>query len=179
MLTETNEAFSNTKSACLSTGVHGGLPQWLNGKESYNAGDTGSLATASSVLAWEIPWTEEPGGLCACGHKRVGYNLPTKQQQSRPAYSWKATGGIKSEQGQPYPMLKSKEREEKQILGGFPGKESTCQCRRRRRFGFDPWLGKIPWRRKWQLAPILLLEKFHGQEPGRLQSMGPQTVRHD
>ena len=84
------------------------------------------MATASSVLAWEIPWTEEPGGLCACGHKRVGYNLPTKQQQSRPAYSWKATGGIKSEQGQPYPMLKSKEREEKQIWGGFPGKESTC-----------------------------------------------------
>ena len=34
---------------------------------------------------------------------------------------------------------------------GFPwwlsGKESPCQCRRLR---FDPWIGKIPWRRKWQ-----------------------------
>ena len=28
------------------------------------------------------------------------------------------------------------------------GKESTGQCRRRRRHGFDPWMGKIPWRRK-------------------------------
>ena len=28
------------------------------------------------------------------------------------------------------------------------GKESTCQCRRHRRHGFYPWVGKIPWRRK-------------------------------
>ena len=32
-------------------------------------------------------------------------------------------------------------------------KESTCQ---RRRQGFDPWSGKIPWRRKWQLTPVFL-----------------------
>ena len=32
------------------------------------------------------------------------------------------------------------------------GKESTCQCRRR---GFDPWVGKIPWRRKWQPIPVM------------------------
>ena len=43
------------------------------------------------------------------------------------------------------------------VLRGFPGgirgKESTCQCKRRR---FDPWVGKIPWRRKWQLTPVFL-----------------------
>ena len=39
-------------------------------------------------------------------------------------------------------------------------KESTCQCRRCR---FDPWLGKIPWRRKWQPTPAFLPEKSHGQ----------------
>ena len=33
------------------------------------------------------------------------------------------------------------------------GKESACQCRRRR---FDPWVGKIPWRRKWQPTPVFL-----------------------
>ena len=37
----------------------------------------------------------------------------------------------------------------------------TCQCRR---CGFDPWVGKIPWRRKWQPTPIFLPGKFHGQE---------------
>ena len=28
--------------------------------------------------------------------------------------------------------------------------------------GFDPWVGKIPWRRKWQLTPVLLPGKFRG-----------------
>ena len=35
------------------------------------------------------------------------------------------------------------------------GKESTCQCCRCR---FDLWVGKIPWRRKWQPTPVLRLE---------------------
>ena len=29
--------------------------------------------------------------------------------------------------------------------------------------GFDPWIGKISWSRKWQSAPVFLLGKFHGQ----------------
>ena len=48
--------------------------------------------------------------------------------------------------------------------GGFPGgKESTCQCRRHRRCGFDPWVRKIPWRRAWQPTPVLLPGKPHRQ----------------
>ena len=43
------------------------------------------------------------------------------------------------------------------------GKESACQCRRRRRYRFDPWVGKIVWRRKWQPAPVFLPGKSHGQ----------------
>ena len=43
------------------------------------------------------------------------------------------------------------------------GKESACQCRRCRRHGFDPWVGKIPWRRAWQTTPVFLPGKFHGQ----------------
>ena len=39
------------------------------------------MATQSSILAWEIPWTEEPGGLLSMGCKRVGQDLATKQQQ--------------------------------------------------------------------------------------------------
>jgi len=30
-------------------------------------------------------------------------------------------------------------------------------------FGFDSWVGKIPWRRKWQPTPVFLPGKFHGQ----------------
>ena len=36
------------------------------------------------------------------------------------------------------------------------GKESDCQCRRHRRQGLDPWVRKIPWRRKRQPAPVFL-----------------------
>ena len=43
------------------------------------------------------------------------------------------------------------------------GKESACQLRRRRRHGFDPWVGKLPWRRKWLPTPVFLPGEFHGQ----------------
>ena len=39
------------------------------------------LVTLSSILAWEIPWTEEPGGLLSTGLQRVRQDLVTKQQQ--------------------------------------------------------------------------------------------------
>ena len=46
----------------------------------------------------------------------------------------------------------------------FPsGKEPACQCRRPRRSRFNPWVEKIPWRRKWLPIPVFLPGKFHGQ----------------
>ena len=39
------------------------------------------MATLSIMLAWEIPWTEEPGGLQCMGSQWVGHDLVTKQQQ--------------------------------------------------------------------------------------------------
>ena len=36
------------------------------------------MATYSSILAWKIPWTEEPGGLQSIGLQRVGYNFSTE-----------------------------------------------------------------------------------------------------
>ena len=53
------------------------------------------------------------------------------------------------------------------VLWGFPGgasgKESACQCMRHRRRGFCPWIGKMPWDRKWEPTPVFLLGKSHGQ----------------
>ena len=40
--------------------------------------------------------------------------------------------------------------------GGTSGQEPACQCRRHKRDGFDPWVGKIPWRRAWQPIPAFL-----------------------
>ena len=53
------------------------------------------------------------------------------------------------------------------LLLGLPwwlsGKESTCQCRRQKRLGFNPSVRKIPWRRRWQPSPVFLLGESHGQ----------------
>ena len=38
------------------------------------------MATHSRIIAWEIPWTEEPGGLQSMGSKRIGHDLVTKPQ---------------------------------------------------------------------------------------------------
>ena len=49
---------------------------------------------------------------------------------------------------------------------GFSSKESTCQGRRSKRHGFDPWVWKIPWRRSWQLMAThssILPGESHGQ----------------
>ena len=43
------------------------------------------------------------------------------------------------------------------------GKESACQCRRCRRRRFDHWVGKLPWRWKWQPTPVFLPGEYHGQ----------------
>ena len=41
-----------------------------------------AMATHSSTLAWQIPWTEETGGLKSKRSQRVGHNLVSKQQQT-------------------------------------------------------------------------------------------------
>ena len=55
------------------------------------------------------------------------------------------------------------------------GKESTCQCRRYRRHGFDHWVGMNPWRRKWQPTPVFLPGKSHGQRSLASYSPGGHT----
>ena len=54
-------------------------------------------------------------------------------------------------------------------------KESTC---RGRRCGFDPWIKKIPWRRKWHLTPVFLPVPWT-EEPDGLYSLGSQIVGQD
>ena len=70
------------------------------------------------------------------------------------------------------------------IFKGLPrwlsDKESACQCRRVKRHGFNPWVRKIPWRRKWQPTPALLPGNLHAQKS--LVGYRPwslKRVRHD
>ena len=47
--------------------------------------------------------------------------------------------------------------------GGASGKEPVFQCRGCKKHGFDPWVGKTPWRRAWPPTPVFLPGEFHGQ----------------
>ena len=95
------------------------------------------MAAHSSVLAWRIPGTGEPGGLPSMGSNRVGHDL-----------SDLAAAGAESIWGFP---------------GGTSGKELTYQCRRHKSSRFDPWVGKILQGRTWQLTPVFLPGESHGQ----------------
>ena len=57
------------------------------------------------------------------------------------------------------------------LPGGASGSEPSCQSRRHKRRGFSPWVGKIPWRRKWQPTPVFLPGESHGQRS--LAGCGP------
>ena len=59
--------------------------------------------------------------------------------------------------------------------GGTSGKEPACQCRRHKRRGFDPWVGTIPWIRKWQPTPVFLAGESHGQRS--LKGYSPQSCK--
>ena len=60
---------------------------------------------------------------------------------------------------------------------GFPGsssgKEPACQCRRHRRSGFSPWVGKMPCRRPWQLTQIFLPGESRGQRSLQRNQQAP------
>ena len=96
----------------------------------------------ASPIQWTWTWanfrrwwgTEKPSVLLSMGLWRAGHDSATKQQQR---------------------------------LGGLPGgsvvKNLPANARRCRRHEFDPWVRKIPWRKKWQLTPVFLSGKSHGQ----------------
>ena len=100
------------------------------------------MATHSTILAWRIPWTEEPGGLQSMGSQRVGHNWAT------------STFTFTLQLGLP---------------GGASGKESTCQCRCKR-LGFNPRVRKIPLQGEMAAhSSILAWEIPWTEEPNGLQ----------
>ena len=94
------------------------------------------MATHSSVLAWRIPGTVGPSGLPSLGSHRVGHDWSALAAAAAAAYIYIG------------------------FPGGTSGKEPTCQCRIHKKHGFYHWVGKIPWRRKWQPTLYSCLRKL-------------------
>ena len=62
---------------------------------------------------------------------------------------------------------------------GHSGQEHICQCRRRKRHAFDPWVRKTPWRRIWQPTQVFLPVKSDSQRTLAGYSPWGHRVRHD
>ena len=117
------------------------LPHSSVGRESAcNAGDLGSIpgwedplekemATHSSILAWRVPWTEEPGRL----------------QSMRFQKSWTRLKRLSSSSSRRYPVSS----------GGSDGKESACNAGD---LGSMPGLGRSPGEGSGYLLPYSCLE---------------------
>ena len=114
-------------------------PSWANGADKQvSRGDTQEKGPVGSF--WALT---SPPGPCLCG--------------------WSAFPSATT----PFPPLPHAHTlitsRESIFLGGTSSKELTCPCRRFKRHRFNPWVGKIPWRRAWQPTPVFLPGKFHGQ----------------
>ena len=93
---------------------------------------------------------------------------------------WAAVHGVAQSQTR-LKRLSSSSRAILGFPGGASGKEPAHQCRRHKRPGFYPWVGKIPWRRAWEPSPVFLSGESHGQRSlaGYIQSIGMQRVGRD
>ena len=110
------------------------------------------LAPYSSTLAWKIPRTEEPGRLKSMGSQRVRHDWETSLSLyfsncllwflHYSGSSWTLPG-----LGSWVWVFSHQFTAKSQIL----------------RPGFDPWVGNIPWRRKWKPTPVFLPGESHGR----------------
>ena len=114
------------------------------------------MATHSSIFAWKISWTEELGGLQSIGSQRVRHDWATKTLYIHKADALCCTVETNK-------TLKSNNTLmccSRVHPGGSDGKSICLQCGRP---GFNPWVGKIPWRRKWHPTPVFLPGESHGR----------------
>ena len=115
------------------------------------------MATRPSLLAWKMPRTEEPGGLQSTRSQGsdLTERLTLDMISSRLVCcgvgqtSFPVSGPIVFHCGHTVGFP-----------GGSVGKDPACQCRRPR---FNPWVGKMPWRREWQPTLAVFPGESHGQ----------------
>ena len=158
------------------------------------------MAIHFSILAWEIPWTEEPGGLPSVMSQRVSHNRATEHTRLNVMES---TAASHRSDRRDSPITRSQikcnaEIKEWMLRLCLPaaswgsedfantrrhtarGKEPACQTQKTsKRLRFDPWSGRSREEGMTTRSSILAWRMPWTEEPGGLQSMGSQRVRHD
>ena len=125
------------------------------------------MATHSSILAWKIPWTEEPGGLQSTGSKGVRHDWAHRHSLTQ-----------KSPRVKFYMPFTLKSTKLKCAFSGISSgmrlnhwtsqmvlvvKNPPANAGYIKRYGFNPWVGKNPWRTAWKPTPVFLPGESHGQ----------------
>ena len=122
------------------------------------------MATRSSILAWRIPWTEEPGGLQSTGSQSVGHDWATLLLLYYGLIYWHIWGAIilftSSTIDKIFGLVKNLHAMRETQVWSL-GQEDPLEKGMATRSSILAW--RIPW----------------PEEPGRLQSMGSQRVGHD
>ena len=103
------------------------------------------MATHSSVLAWRIPGTGEPGGLLSMGLPRVGHDWSDLAAAACDLFVRLFLVHLKYSCALRASLVA-------QMVRNLPAMQETK---------FSPWIGKIPWKRKWQLTPVYHLDIFY------------------
>ena len=98
------------------------------------------MAPHSSTLAWKIPWTEEPGWAAVHGVAKSRARLSD--------FTFTFHFHALEKEMAPHSSV---------LAWRVPGTGGKC-----RSHGFDPWVGKIPWRREWLPIPVFWPGEFHG-----------------
>ena len=127
------------------------------------------MATHSSVLAWRIPGTGEPDGLPSMGSHRVGHDWSDLAAAAAAACCINSSSKKMSKHSilviKPVLVYIHSQFTCYLLICDFPGdasgKEPSCQFRRHKRPGFNPWFRKILWRRKWWPTPVFMPGKSH------------------
>ena len=149
-------------------------------------GSEKAMATHSSTLAWQIPWTEESSRLQSLGSLKVRHNWATslslftfmhwrRKWQPTPVFLPGESQGWGAWWAAIYGVAQSQTHLKRLSSSSSSGKESSCQCRRH---GFDPWIGKSPLEKEMTIhSSVLAWEIPWIEEPSELQSMGSQKSR--
>ena len=139
------------------------MKTWGNGDKWVESRSTWGVELKSLLMDWMVEWGRRKNEKITswCGQKQV-YRRKSALRFGTLLYAlWNQTAWSTSENPP---------------LTGWVARI----CLQGRRPWFDSWVGKIPWRRTWQVTPVFLPGEFPWTEvPGGLHSMGLQRVRHN
>ena len=132
------------------------------GPSSGRSGEASGMSRASRPPPGLHPLPQMRSPCWAHAHMSWGWD-PSPGEGVQKGCSWEGPDPV----ARPPPSVAPRFSQSMDSWTAFPdgasGKESACQCRRRKRHGFNPWVGKMPWSREWQSIPLSLPGESHGQ----------------